>query len=518
MNTPRLAVVWCPHWPVVAVGATPGEPVAVLRANRVVAHSLAAAADGVVVGQRRREAQSRSPFVRVEPADAVRDARCFEPIVAAVTELVPRLDITEPGTLTFLARGPSRYFGGEQAMAERVRALVEHTVPLSAVGGVSVGIADGRFAAMVAAREHHGIVPAGTSAAFLASRSVQLLAEVAGLPADFVHLLHRLGLRTLAQVAALPTAQLEARFGALGAFAHRLATGTDERPPVVHEQAVVQPVQRSFEPPVHHSDALVFVGRQMAEELMAALAGQACTQLLVVAETEHGERTERVWQRSTGLSVAAIVERVRWQLDGWALDRTLTAGVTLLRLEPVEVRGDVGVQLGLWGGRSQADDWASRAVARLVALAGEQQVLVPAAHGGRHAGDGYRWVPALGLELEESAARFRVLDAPWPGALPSPSPAVVHTPPQPMEVLDVAGTPVRVSGRGFASAAPARVRSASVGACVVESWAGPWPVEERWWDTAKARRLARFQLLTTEGRLLLAVVERGVWWLAAEYG
>ena len=36
----------------------------------------------------------------------------------------------------------------------------------------------------------------------------------------------------------------------------------------------------------------------------------------------------------------------------------------LLRLEPEEVRSDEGVQLGLWGGRTQADEWAARAVAR----------------------------------------------------------------------------------------------------------------------------------------------------------
>ena len=48
-------------------------------------------------------------------------------------------------------------------------------------------------------------------------------------------------------------------------------------------------------------------------------------------------------------------------------------------------------------------------------------------------------------------------------------------------------------------------------------WAGPWPVEERWWDGARSRRSARFQLLTEAGRLVLAAVERQRWSIVAEY-
>ena len=73
-----------------------------------------------------------------------------------------------------------------------------------------------------------------------------------------------------------------------------------------------------------------------------------------------------------------------------------------------------------------------------------------------------------------------------------------------------------MTARGGVSAAPATV---TIGGEIerVQSWAGPWPVEERWWDDARARRIARFQLLTASGRLLLAIVERGTWALAAEY-
>ena len=530
-TVPRLGVLWCPHWPVVVAGAQAGEPVMVLHANRVVAHSLAAGEDGIAVGQRRREAQSRCPLVRIEQHDAAREARLFEQVVQAVATMVPRVEITEPGTLTFLSRGPSRYFGGDEAMSAKVAAVAGEAVAaagvsLAAAGPIGLGVADGRFAAGIAARRAARagaprVIEAGraATAAFLAPLHVRLLSVVAGVPPEFVHLLTRLGVHRLGELAALPAAEVGARFGPMGQFAHRLATGGDDRLPGVLDPPAGMQVQRVFEQPVHHSDALVFTARQMAEELVGALAadGQVCTRLVVTAETEHGERSERVWYRSSGLSAAAMVERVRWQLDAWAQQDAITAGVAMLSLDPAEVRGDDGVQLGLWGGRTQADEWAVRAVARLVTVAGEQQVLVPAAQGGRQPHDAYRWVPAITADLLEPAERLALPAAPWPGSLPTPSPSVVHHPGLAASLLDATGAPVKVSGRGVISAVPAYVQVGSGALETVQSWAGPWPVEERWWDAARTRRLARFQVLTDSGRLLLLLIERGRWHLAAEY-
>src|SRR5690606_8637800 len=123
----------------------------------------------------------------------------------------------------------------------------------------------------------------------------------------------------------------------------------------------------------------------------------------------HGECTERLWSRPTGFSAAAVVERIRWQLDGWAqagadAGATPTAGVVRLVLEPTEVRADEGTQLGLWGGRTQADEWARRAATRLAGLVGDEQVVVAEWRGGRQPGDLYRWVPAsLSSALEAGA-------------------------------------------------------------------------------------------------------------------
>jgi len=93
---------------------------------------------------------------------------------------------------------------------------------------------------------------------------------------------------------------------------------------------------------------------------------------------------------------------------------------------------------------------------------------------------------------------------------------MVHPEPCEVEVMDATGRTVTVSGRGMVSAAPDRLRAGRDVQEVV-AWAGPWPVDERWWDATRARRVARFQVLTGEGRLLLLAVERGRWWVSAEY-
>ena len=154
MTPPRVAVLWCPQWPVVAAGAAIDEPVAVLHANRVVARSVAAAAAGVRLGLRRREAQARCPEVRLVPYEPLVDRRAFHPVAEVVADSVPRIEVTAAGTLTFHTRGPARYFGGEAAMAERVLASVDEVLgdAWRAAGPPGLGIADGRFAAQVAAQ------------------------------------------------------------------------------------------------------------------------------------------------------------------------------------------------------------------------------------------------------------------------------------------------------------------------------------------------------------------------------
>jgi protein ImuB len=87
----------------------------------------------------------------------------------------------------------------------------------------------------------------------------------------------------------------------------------------------------------------------------------------------------------------------------------------------------------------------------------------------------------------------------------------------PALVLDVAGQPVGVSARLELSGAPALLRIGNGGPIEIAGWAGPWPVDERWWDPAESRRRARFQITVADGRALLLSLAGGHWAVEAIY-
>jgi protein ImuB len=51
----------------------------------------------------------------------------------------------------------------------------------------------------------------------------------------------------------------------------------------------------------------------------------------------------------------------------------------------------------------------------------------------------------------------------------------------------------------------------------VVAWAGPWPVDEQWWDTAVRRRRARLQVVTVGGEAYLLALDRGRWVVEGSY-
>ncbi len=105
----------------------------------------------------------------------------------------------------------------------------------------------------------------------------------------------------------------------------------------------------------------------------------------------------------------------------------------------------------------------------------------------------------------------------WPGRHPDPAPALVHRVARPAEVWDRTEHPVQVSGRGRLSAMPERVSVEGGTARVIVGWAGPWLLDERWWDPRAGRRRARFQLLAEDGAAYLCFVEGNRWFVEATY-
>ncbi|QNG19552.1 DNA polymerase Y family protein [Rhodococcus triatomae] len=514
----RVLALWCPDWPAVAAAAEidlpPTHPVAVLGSGRVVACSAPARAEGVCRGLRRREAQARCPRVHVAAADADRDARLFEPVAAAVDAVAPGVEVLRPGLVVLSARGVSRYFGSEEAAAER---LVD---AVSAVGIESqVGVADQLTAAVVAAR-YGMLVPPSGSADFLAPLPMAELAAEPSLSApdrsDLVDLLRRLGMRTIGSFAALSAVDVASRFGTDAVSMHRAARGEPERPPSGRALPPDLDVEHDCDPPLERVDAAAFVGRALAEKLHRVLsdAAVACTRLAVIAGTDSGETLTRTWRCAEPLTPEATADRVRWQLDGWLVRRhgsRTESRVVRLRLEPVEVVAAGALQLGLWGGVGEQEERARRALVRVQGLLGGEAVQVGVLSGGRGPADRITVLP-WGEERVPSSDPAE----PWPGRLPAPSPAAVLARSPEVWVGDGAGAAVTVTGRGGLSAPPARLRWGSR-EWEVCGWAGPWPVDERWWDPAAADEAVRAQVLLEDSRALLVIHRHGRWWVEGIY-
>jgi protein ImuB len=512
----RTLLVRCPDWPVIAAEIVDGvpahAPVAVLHANRVTACSPAARAEGVTIGLRKREAQGRCPQLVVVDADPARDARAFEPVVAAVEQVAAGVEVVRPGTCALAVRGPARYFGGEERAAERI---VEQIAQECAVEA-QVGIADGVFAAEQAARTGQ-VVPPGHSRRFLAGLDIGVLERP-----DLTDLLRRLGIRTLGEFAALPAGDVLTRFGFDAALAHRWAAGADDRPLAVRRPPPELAVAQEYDDPLERVDVAAFAARALAERLHDTLArhGLACTRLGIEAVTVDGQELHRTWRHDGLLTAAAITDRVRWQLEGWltgvrrgeAAGRP-TSGIRWLRLIPEGVLSQLAQQPGLWGESGAGRQRADRALARVQGLLGPDSVLTAVLRGGRSPGDQVRLVPWGDERVGADTAAAR----PWPGRLPPPAPATVLPEPEPAEVLDEHDRPVTVSARLALSAAPARLRIAQDAPVEITAWAGPWPLDERWWAPGEGRRSARFQVTLEDGRALLLAVSAGRWSVEASY-
>ena len=547
-----MLVVEIAHWSVTAAGIDPATPAAVVSAGRVTAVTPAASDAGVATGVHRRQAQSRCPALEVVECDLDLDARRFAPVVAALEELTPRVEVLAPGCCVFGTRAPSRYYGGDETLAELVArtvtgALASDVLEVSpavtpaAMPEVRVGIADGLFAAGLAARVAPGgvlVVPASASAGFLSQLSLRALTEtfspLAGTAGprgvgasgtsgeELVDVLKRLGLRTLGDVAGLRSADLAGRFGTPGEWAHRLASGGDPR---LSQPGVAAPglcVDAEIDPPADRADTVAFTAKSLADHLDTELVrcGHALVCVQVSIETENSEISNRFWRHGFRFSPADVTDRVRWQLDGWRQDRNRPSGrISFIRLTVAQTVPDEGRQLGFWGGQTETDERAERALGRVQTLVGFDGVTVGRLGSGRRFADLEQRLPfgTAGAVSPVSPVSPASPMPPWPGRLGAPVPALVLFEPEPLVVLDADGEPVGVSGRGEASAPPAELRRANGRISRITAWAGPWLLDERWWVRGARRRQARFQLVLDDGTAHLCAVEGGRWQREATY-
>ncbi|MDQ7991838.1 MAG: DNA polymerase Y family protein [Propionicimonas sp.] len=502
----RCLVLWFPDWPVtawrLAEDAPPADAVAVVEANEVVACSTAAYGEGVHPGQRRREAQARCPELRVVPADRLRDERQFAPLVDRVEQVAPGVQVVRPGLAALRVRGPARYYGGERQAAT---ALLDGLDDLG--GGGRAGVADGIFTAEQAARDADPIlvVPGGGSADFLAPLPVSRLGD-----AELAGLLPRLGIKRLGDFASMDARQVRDRFGDRGVRLHDLAGGRDSRPVTARTPPPELARQIEFEPALTLADQVAFSVRATAEDFVAGLAAAnlVCTELRVHLLAEEGEHCERVWLHPACFDAAAVVDRVRWQLQA-AAGTVIGSGLVRVRLEPVAVDAISHHAAGLFG--AGADEKVHHVLSRVQAMLGHEGVVTPTIGGGRWLAERQVLVP-----WGDRAVLPRPAGRPWPGSLPDPLPATVFADRRRVEVTDANGARVGVDDRLLLTGTPA-VLAIGAARLRLAGWAGPWPVAEHGWDPARATAGCRFQVADDTGGAWLLVLDADGWWAEGRY-
>jgi len=565
-SAPRTGVVWIPDWPVLVAATTSGvdlaQPIVVSTQRRVRAASGYARSSGIRTAMSLRAAQELCPHVLVLESSELSEAREFEYVAQVVERIVPTVEIVRPGLLSFGARGPTRYFGSEDALAETLANEITRALQVEA----HVGFAEGLLAAILSARtmEH---IAVGASREFLAQRplaealyAITQSAERVKLR-ELIGLWDRLGIRTFGQFAKLPRSHVHTRFGDQGAWLHDLATGRSEHQAATSTRNPDIEVHTTFEMPATRVDEATFYTKTLAESMYDTLIAHSasCGRILVQAHLSSGSVLQRSWRTDDSalgaMSPARLTQRVRWQLEGWLTNSTLRAraqtkerqgsaatenSAATLELPGIEITGltltaqevipAATHQEALWGVRAGENTQALRAIERAVALIGPHRVQSVELEAGRSYKQRVRtahWDERAantantsdvgsGMSKSRQTGNRSIYPPESPGALPSPGPTILYDPALPIDVLDPRGQPVYFNNRLLMSNPPywvIRPRSDGRGKerIIIGNWAGPWPITTKWWQEAVQHEIYVQLIPDGESQALLAVYRNGAW-------
>ena len=291
-----------------------GRPLVLIGPERrVFGVSVEAAADGVGAGMTARVAEVHCPEAHLLDANVARCREEVETFLQLLEQTGPNVEPHGWGA-AYVDLGPlvrnhpdAVAFCREAGQAVR-RELGQALQP-------ALGWDSSKFTAQAAARSaqpgHLRAVAAVQEQSFLRPLPVILLP----LGEDMLLRLRFLGLRTLGQYAALPSAAVWQQFGRAGKLAHRCARGKDDRPVIPRGQALHLAAESEFETPLVERERLLAVLRRLVSPLLAELRGnlQACGQVRLTVYFDDGSALEG---ERTFLSPAADEGRVVRTLEG----------------------------------------------------------------------------------------------------------------------------------------------------------------------------------------------------------
>lgn len=264
-----------------------GRPVIIggpVRRGVVSTASYEARVFGVRSAMPMAEALRRCPDGVYLPVDMPRYVEASRGIMEVFHRFSPAVEPISLDEAFLDLTGCETLFGPPEAIARALKDAVFEAVRLTC----SVGVASNKFVAKVASDLHKPdgitIVPAGTEAVFLAPLPIGRLWGVGPRTAER---LQRLGLVTIADIAAADPAHLRARLGSLGDHVAQLALGLDDRP--------VSPDGERKSVGSEETLAVDVSGREDVERLLR----------------DHADRVAR-HLRSSGLKACGVRVKVRY--------------------------------------------------------------------------------------------------------------------------------------------------------------------------------------------------------------
>jgi protein ImuB len=325
---------------------------------------------------------------------------CVSELADALSTFSPRVE-TEPlfeGAFLVDPTGLEGLYGG---LVPWARAVHEYLTGRGLRASVVVGFS--RYHALAIARRSRGARVIPSAAAEQAEAGRVSLREL-GAPARLCADLAKLGVRSVAELEALPAGELADRFGAEAARLHGLFASGPQLP--MQPRAIEEPVEATFEvePPDDDVNRLLFAIKGGLHDLLRSLSrrGEQLAALRLTLELEsapaHEERLEPAAPTSDAL---VMLELVRLRLS----NARLAAPVERVRLQAdsLRVRAE---QLATVTERPRRDLGAARrALARVRAAYGADSVNVARLRDAHLPEARFRWEPAADVNPARSRRR-----------------------------------------------------------------------------------------------------------------
>lgn len=502
--TGLLAAVWLPRFHLQAVlrARAPrrrGAPVALLDGaldaaaapeggiKGLILHASEAAEQlGICPGMTPSQALARCPGMELLHRLVEEEQAAQGDLLACALRHTPHHEATAPGlcvmdfTRVRAARGHARETGAAIHGELLLRQL-----------DARVGLATNADLAFLAAQAASPVLVIGSldqAEPFLQKLPVSALRP----PADIAGLLHLWGVRTLAQLTALPRAEVTARLGLEGARLWDIAAGGRERLLRRVAPGVRYREEMDLEHPVESLEPLLFLMRRLLDALCLRLAGAWLVAAAIVLELrfEDGATCSRELRVAEPARDAALLLRVlHTHLEGFSAG----APVTGLALELLPARP----------GASQAHlfDRSLRDANRFAETLSQIEAVLGAGQAGRA-----RVLPSRRLDAFAVDGWF---------SPPAAAPPVAHEPSAhglPLSRF----RPPRLVNVLLRDHHPASVQSAEHSLLVLQS-AGPWLCSGDWWDRAAWQREV-WEIAASDGALYQLARENGRWMLDGVFG